>query len=43
MNSFFGIDRLKDESDFEFLLRVCMAKHEKKIDADWRGLLSSSI
>lgn len=39
MNSFFGIDRLKDESDFEFLLRVCMAKHEKKIDADWQEIV----
>ena len=39
MNSFFGIDRLKGESDFEFLLRICMAKHEKKIDADWSEIV----
>lgn len=35
MDNFFGVKRLKNETDFEFCLRVCMAKAEKSIDADW--------
>lgn len=30
-----GFDRLPDESDFEFELRLCLAKTEHKLNTDW--------
>ena len=39
MNNFFGIDRLKGESDFEFCLRCCLAKINGEIDADWQEIV----
>lgn len=35
MDEFFGMRRQRDETDFEFCLRVCIAKQSKEIDADW--------
>ncbi len=41
MNEFFGIKRGKDETDFEFCLRVCLAKVDKSIDADWSEIIEA--
>ena len=41
MNEFFNVKRMQDETDFEFLLRVCMAKHNKEIDADWTEIVEA--
>lgn len=39
MNCFFGIDRLKGESDWEFCWRCIVAKVEKQIDCDWQEII----
>lgn len=39
MNNFYGIQRYEDETDFEFCLRVCRAKHLKEIDCDWTDIV----
>lgn len=41
MNEFWNVKRLKDETDFEFCLRVCMAKANKEIDADWGEIVEA--
>ena len=41
MNEFFNVKRMQDETDFEFLLRVCMAKHNKEIDAAWTEIVEA--
>lgn len=38
-NSFFGIDRIKGESDWEFCWRCIVAKIERKIDCDWQEII----
>ena len=38
-NSFFGIDRVKGESDWEFCWRCIVAKIERKIDCDWQEII----
>ena len=35
MNEFFGLIKKENETEFEFMLRTCIAKHNKEIDADW--------
>ena len=39
MNNFFGIDRLKGESDWEFCWRCIVAKIERQIDCDWQEII----
>ncbi len=39
MNNFFGIDRIKGESDWEFCWRCIVAKIERKIDCDWQEII----
>ena len=39
MNCFFGIDRLKGESDWEFCWRCIVAKIERQIDCDWQEII----
>lgn len=41
MNNFYGVEKRSNETDFEFCLRVCMAKHNKEIDADWSEIVES--
>ena len=41
MNNFYGVEKRSNETDFEFCLRVCMAKHNKEIDADWSEIEES--
>ena len=41
MNEFWNVKRLKDETDFEFCLRVCVAKANKEIDADWGEIVEA--
>ena len=38
-NSFFGIDRITGESDWEFCWRCIVAKIERKIDCDWQEII----
>ena len=39
MNNFFGIDRIKGESDWEFCWRCIVAKIERQIDCDWQEII----
>ena len=39
MNNFFGIDRLKGESDWEFCWRCIVAKIERQIECDWQEII----
>ena len=39
MNNFFGIDRLKGESDWDFCWRCIVAKIERQIDCDWQEII----
>lgn len=40
-NNFYGIERRNEETEFEFCLRCCLAKHNKEIDIDWADLVEA--
>ena len=40
-NNFYGIERRNEETEFEFCLRCCLAKHNKEIDVDWADLVEA--
>ena len=41
MNEFFGLIKKENETEFEFMLRTCIAKHNKEIDADWSEIVEA--
>ena len=41
MNEFFNVKRMNNETDFEFLLRVLLAKNNKEIDCDWQDIVDT--
>ena len=40
-NNFYGIERRNEETEFEYCLRCCLAKHNKEIDIDWADLVEA--
>ena len=41
MNNFFNLKKYENETDFEFCLRCCLAKHHKEIDVEWADLVEA--
>lgn len=41
MKNFLGMERHDSETDFEFCLRCCLAKHNKEIDVEWADLVEA--
>lgn len=39
--NFYGILKKEEETDFEFCLRCCLAKHNKEIDIDWCDIVDA--
>ena len=40
-NNFYSIERKENETEFEFCLRCCLAKHNKEIDVEWADLVEA--
>lgn len=39
--SFYGLVKREGETDFEYCLRCCLAKHNKQIDAEWQDIIEA--
>ena len=39
--NFYGLVKREGETDFEYCLRCCLAKHNKQIDAEWQDIVEA--